>query len=259
MRRREFMALFCSAAASAPLGARAQQPTMPAIGYLSSSRPEALRGNVAAFHQGLNESGYFEHRNAVIEYRWAEDQYDRLPALAADLVRRRVAVMVATGALPVALAAKAATSTIPVVFAIGGDPVQLGFVANLSRPGGNLTGVTNLNTEVLPKRLELLHEVLPRATAIAALINPTNPAAEFQSRDLQAAARILSRQLHIVHANTAESLEAVFTSLSQRRTGGLVITGDGLFVNRSEQLAGLALRTRCRRSSSFASLRRPAD
>jgi putative ABC transport system substrate-binding protein len=242
MRRRQFIALFCSAAASAPLGARAQQPTMPAIGYLSSSRPEALRGNVAAFHQGLNESGYFEHRNAVIEYRWAEDQYDRLPALAADLVRRRVAVMVATGALPVALAAKAATSTIPIVFAIGGDPVQLGFVANLSRPGGNLTGVTNLNTEVLPKRLELLHEVLPRATAIAALINPTNPAAESQSRDLLAATRILSRQLHIVHASTEESLDAVFTSLSQRRTGGLVITGDGLFVNRSEQLAGLALR-----------------
>jgi putative ABC transport system substrate-binding protein len=242
MRRREFIALFCGTAASAPLGARAQQPTMPAIGYLSSTRLEAVRDNVAAFRQGLNENGYFEHRNVAIEYRWAEDQYDRLPALAADLVRRRVGIMVATGALPVALAAKAATSTIPIVFAIGGDPVQLGFVANLSRPGGNLTGVTNLNKEVLPKRLELLHEVLPRTTAIAALINPTNPAAESQSRDLLAATRILSRQLHIVHASTEGSLDAVFTSLSQRRTGGLVIAGDGLFVSRSEQLAGLALR-----------------
>jgi putative ABC transport system substrate-binding protein len=242
MKRREFIALLGGAAAGVPLAARAQQATMPVIGYLSGSRPEALQGNVAAFHQGLNESGYFEHRNVAIEYRWAEDQYNQLPALAADLVRRRIAVMVATGALPVALAAKAATSTIPVVFAIGGDPVQLGFVANLSRPGGNLTGVTNLNTEVLPKRLELLHELLPRATAIAALINPTNPAAESQSRDLLAAARILGRQLDVVHASAEGSFNAIFTSLAQGRAGGLVIAGDGLFVSRSKQLAGLALR-----------------
>jgi putative ABC transport system substrate-binding protein len=242
MKRREFISLLGCAAAGVPLAARAQQPTMPVVGYLSSTRPEALQENVAAFRQGLNESGYFEHRNVAIEYRWAQDQYDRLPALAADLVRRRVSVMVATGALPVALAAKAATSTIPTVFATGGDPVQLGIVASLSRPGGNLTGVTSLNTEVLPKRLELLHEVLPRTTAIAVLINPSNSAAESQSRDLQAAARILGRQLYVVHASTEGSFDAVFTSLAQRRAGGLVIAGDGLFVSRSEQLAGLALR-----------------
>src|SRR5262245_6743742 len=210
MRRREFIALLGAAATMVPLAVRAQQPTMPVIGYLSSTRPEAVQGNVAAFRQGLNESGYFEHRNVAIEYRWQEDEYDRLPALAADLVRRQVAVIAATGALPVALAAKAATSTIPVVFAIGGDPVQLGFVANLSRPGGNLTGVTNLNTEVLPKRLELLHEVLPGTTPVAALINPTNPAAEPQSRDLLAAAGILGRQLHVLHSSTEGSFNAVF-------------------------------------------------
>ena len=242
MRRREFIAFLGGAAASVPLAARAQQPTMPVVGYLSSTPPEAVQGNVAAFHQGLSESGYFEHRNVAIEYRWVEDQHDRLPELAADLVRRRVAVMAATGALPVALAAKDATTTIPIVFAIGGDPVQLGFVANLSRPGGNLTGVTNLNTELLPKRLELLHEALPGTTAIAALINPTNPAAESQSRDLLAAARTLGRQLHIVHASAEGSFDAIFTSLAQGRAGGLVITGDGLFVSRSAQLAGLALR-----------------
>src|SRR5262249_3723771 len=176
------------------------------------------------------------------EYRWAEDRYDRLPALAADLVSRKVAVMVATGALPVALAAKQATTTIPVVFGIGGDPVQLGFVANLNRPGGNITGVTNLNTELLPKRLELLREGLPGTTAIAGLVNPTNPAAESQTRDLQAAARILGLQLNVLHASSESDLDATFAALGKLRSGGLVIAGDGLFVGQSKQLAALALR-----------------
>jgi putative ABC transport system substrate-binding protein len=242
MRRREFISLLGGAAAVAcPLAARAQ-PAMPEIGYLSSGSPNANADLIAAFRQGLTETGYVEHRNVAIEYRWAEDQYARLPALAADLVRRRVTVLNAIGALPVALAAKAATATIPVVFGIGGDPVVLGLVASLNRPGSNLTGVTNLNTEVLPKRLELLHEVLPGRTAIAVLVNPKNPAAESQSRDLQAAARMLGLQVHVVHASIESDFAAVFAALVQRQIGGLVIAGDGLFVSRSEQLAALALR-----------------
>jgi putative ABC transport system substrate-binding protein len=242
MKRREFITLLGGVAAAWPLAARAQQPAMPEIGYLNSGSPNANPDLMAAFRQGLNAAGYVEGRNVAIEYRWADDQYDRLPALAADLVRRQVAVLAAVGALPVALAAKAATATIPVVFGVGGDPVALGLVASLNRPGGNLTGVTNLNTEVLPKRLELLREVLPGTTAIAVLVNPTNPAAESQSRELRAAARILGLQLHVAHASIESDFAAVFAALVQRQVGGLVIAGDGLFVSRSEQLAALALR-----------------
>ena len=242
MRRREFLIVLGLAAAAGPLAAQAQQPAMPVIGFLMSGSPNSNAHVIAAFQQGLNEAGYSEQRNVAIEYRWAEEQYDRLPALAADLVRRKVAVMVATGALPVALAAKQATTTIPVIFGIGGDPVQLGFVANLNRPGGNITGVTNLNTELLPKRLELLREVLPGTTAIAGLINHTNPAAESQTRDLQAAARILGLQLNVLHASSESDLDAAFGALVKLRSGGLVIAGDGLFVGRSKQLATLALR-----------------
>ena len=183
-----------------------------------------------------------ERKTVAIEYRWTEGRYDRLPELAADLVRRRVAVIVASGGLPSPLAAKAATTTIPVVFAIGVDPVEVGLVASLNRPGGNLTGVTNLNTELVPKRLELLHVLLPSATVVAALVNPSNPNAEVQSRDLQAAARTLGLQMHVLHASTERDFDTAFTDLIRLRAGALVIGTDGFFPSRSEQLAALSAR-----------------
>jgi putative ABC transport system substrate-binding protein len=244
MRRREFITLLGGAAAPSilwPHAAHAQQPTMPVIGFLSVGAPERLAEVTRGFNQGLNEAGFFDGRNVVFDYRLLgpDDQYDRLAAIAADLVRRQVAVIVTVGALPIALAAKAATSTIPVVFSIGGDPVQIGLVASLARPGGNLTGATNLNTELLPKRLELLHEIVPAAANIALLLNPTNPAADRQSRDLQAAARALGLQLHILKAGTEHDFDTAFATLAQLRADGLVIAGDGLLVNRSEQLGAL--------------------
>src|SRR5262245_29948507 len=242
MRRRDFVTLLGSAAAIWPLVARAQQPAMPVIGFVTSGAASSNAHLIAAFRQGLSETGYVEQRNVAVEYLWAENQYERLPALVADLVRRKVSVIVAVGALSVALAAKQATATIPIVFGIGGDPVQLGFVANLNRPGGNLTGVTNLNTEVLPKRLELLREILPGTTAFAGLVNPNNPAAESQTRDLQAAARVLGLQLHVVHASTERDFDGAFATLVNLRASGLVIAGDGVFVNGSTKLAALALR-----------------
>jgi putative tryptophan/tyrosine transport system substrate-binding protein len=196
-----------------------------------------------AFHQGLGETGYVEGRNVTIEYRWAEGHNDRLPALVADLARLEVAVIAATGGTAVALAAKAATTTIPIVFNIAADPVALGLVASLSRPGGNLTGVTSLSVQVAPKRLELLHELLPAVTVVALLINPTNPIlAEIQSRDLQAAAGPLGLQLHVLHASTERDFDAVFATLAQLRAGALVIGTDLFFNTRSEQLAALTVR-----------------
>jgi putative tryptophan/tyrosine transport system substrate-binding protein len=241
MNRRELIVLI-GGAAMLPVAARAQ--AAPVVGYLgsgSSERPLTV-SSLAAFRRGLSETGYFEGRNVAIEYRWAEDHYDRLSGLAVDLARRQVAVIVALGALPIALAAKAATTTIPVVFGIGGDPVKLGLVTSLNRPDANLTGVTNLNTEVLPKRLELLHEVVPTATKIALLINPTNPAAETQLRDAQGAALSLGVQIDVVSASSEHEIDAAFANLAQLHAGGLVIAGDGVFVRRSEQLAALALR-----------------
>ncbi len=214
---------------------------MPVVGFLhgASSGPYApfLRG----FHQGLKEAGYTEGRNVAVEYRWAEDRYDRLPALAADLVDRHVTVIAAL-VTPAALAAKAATTTIPIVFLVGGDPVAIGLVASLARPGGNLTGVTTLNTEVGRKRFELLHELLPAATAIALLVNPTSPATETLSRDAQAVASTLALQLHLLHARSESDIDAAFTSLLQLRAGALVIGPDPFFIQQSEQLAALALR-----------------
>ena len=212
---------------------------MPVVGFLSSESPDGYADRVRAFRQGLSETGYVEGRNVAIEYRWAEGHYDRLPAMAADLVRRQVAVIVAN--TPAAPAAKAATTTIPDRL-FGGDPVAAGLVASLNRPGGNLTGVTTLNVELGPKRLELLHELVPTATVIALLVNPTNPNAETLSRDLQAAARTLGLQLHVLHASTERDFDTAFATLAQLRAGALVIGPDAFFNSRSEQLAALAVR-----------------
>ncbi len=210
MRRREFLGLFGGAAAW-PLVARAQQ-AMPVIGYLGTSSSEQDTHQLNALRHGLSETGFIESQNVAIEYRWAQGQNDRLPALAAELVRLQVAV-IALGGLPPALAAKAATATIPIVFQMGVDPVEAGLVASLNRPGGNITGVSNLNVELGPKRLELLHELVPTATLIALLINPTNPNAEGLTRDLRAAARTLGLQLHVLHASMERDFDAVFASL----------------------------------------------
>ncbi|HEX2171204.1 MAG TPA: ABC transporter substrate-binding protein [Dehalococcoidia bacterium] len=241
MRRREFISLLGGAAAAWPLTARAQQPTMPVIGLLGGATATAWIPYVAAFRQGLSEAGYVEGRNVAIEYRWADGQYERLPAMAAELVHRKVSVLAAFTS-PAALAAKAATATIPIVFSIIADPVQIGLVASLSRPGGNVTGMTYLQVEIGPKLLDLMHEVVPTATNMALLINPTSPNAETLSRNLQAAARRLGLQLHILHASTEGEIDAAFASLVQLRAGGLVIGGDVLMNTRSGQLATLALR-----------------
>jgi len=240
VKRREFIMLLGGAAAW-PLAASAQQPGMPVIGFLNGASPEGYAPYVAAFHQGLKEAGYVEGQNVAIEYRWAQGQYDRLPALAADLVRRQVAV-IAVGTNPAAPAAKAATATVPIVFTTGLDPVQAGLVASLNRPGGNLTGVTSLGVEVGPKGLELLHDLVPAATVMALLVNPTNPSAEALSRDLQTAARTLGLQLHILHASTERDFDTVFATFLQLRAGGLVIGTDGFFNTQSERLATLTVR-----------------
>jgi putative ABC transport system substrate-binding protein len=243
MRRREFISLLGGAAATWPLATRAQQPAMPVIGFLGIASPDLWASRLRAFHQGLSEIGYSEGRNVAVQYSWAENQNDRLPALAADLVRRQVNVIVAPGSTPAALAASAATSTIPIVFLIAADPVALRLVANLARPGGNITGVNTLNMEVGAKRLELLHELVPTAINMALLVNPTSQAlSESTIRDLQSAARALGLKVHTVNASTESDFDTVFASLVQLRAGGLVIGPDALFSSRSELLAALALR-----------------
>ncbi len=242
MKRREFIRLLGGAVAAWPRVARAQQPAMPVVGFVASTSLGSLRDAVAAFHRGLTETGYVEGRNVAIEYRWAEGQYDRLPALVADLVHRQVAVIAAIDGFPSALAAKKATATIPIIFFTGGDPVQLGLVGSLRQPDGNLTGVTSLNVEVGPKRLELLHELVPTASVIVLLVNPTNALTEANTRSLQAAAHALGLQLHVLNASTERDFDAVFARLIQLRAGGLVIAPDAFFISRSEQLAKLALR-----------------
>ena len=242
MRRREFITVLGGAAAAWPLAARAQQPAMPVIGFLSNSSPDLYIERLRAFREGLKEGGYIEGQNVAIEYRWAEGQNDRLAALAAELVRRQVAVISAAGGTPSALAAKAATTTIPIVFAVAIDPVKAGFVTSLNRPGGNLTGITNLNVEVGPKRLELLRELLPKATSIAVLLNPNSPGiADPFLRALQPAARALGLQLHVLNARTDHDFDMVFAKLAQLRADALVIMPDVLFSTRAEQLAKLSL------------------
>ena len=240
LKRREFITLLGSAAAW-PIAARAQQPAMPVVGVLSVRGPGEDLHLLAAFRQGLKDVGYVEGQNTAIEYRFADGKYDQLPALAADLVRRQVTVIAALGT-PAAPAAKAATAAIPIIFTVGVDPVEVGLVASLSRPGGNLTGVTGLGVELGPKRLELLRELIPGATMIAALLNPNTPAAETLSSDLQASARSLGLELHILNAGTERDFEPAFASLMRLRAGGLVIGNDPFFISRSEQLAALALR-----------------
>src|SRR5450759_1932421 len=241
--RRHFVALMGGAIIARPLAARAQQTAMPVIGFLSSASPDLYANALRAFRQGLSETGYVEGRNVAIEYRWADSQNDRLPALAADLVRRQVNVIASPGSTPAALAAKAATATIPVVFQIGTDPVAAGLVASLARPGGNVTGVASLNTELGPKRLELLRELMPTATIIALLVNPTSPfIAKNISSELQSAAHTLGLQLHILNASTERDFDTVFATFVQLRAGALVIAPDAMFISRSEQLGALTLR-----------------
>jgi putative ABC transport system substrate-binding protein len=239
--RRKFLATLGGAAAW-PLAARAQQPAMPVIGFLNGASPDGVAPYVAAFRQGLKEAGYVDGQNVTMEYRWAEGHYDRLPALAADLVQQKVTVIAATGT-PAALAAKAATSTVPIVFTTGGDPIKLGLVASLGRPGGNVTGSTQLSVEVGPKRLELARELFPGATSFALLVNPANPVAATVSKDLQAVADTLGVRLHVLHASTEAGFEAAFATAAQLRVAALVIgSADTLFNSHAAQLGALALR-----------------
>jgi putative ABC transport system substrate-binding protein len=242
MKRREFITLLGGATAAWPLAARAQQP-MPVIGFLGSESAGLWANEVRAFQQGLRETGYVEGRNVAIEYLWAEGQNDRVPSLIADLIRRQITVIAAPGSTPAALAAKTATSTIPIVFVIAADPVQLGLIDSLNRPGGNLTGVVTLNAEIAPKRLELLHELFPNATSFALLVNPTNPAlAEPVSINVEAAAHTLAIKLHTLHASRESDLDAVFATAARLPVAGLVVGPDTFFNTRIKQLATLSLR-----------------
>jgi putative ABC transport system substrate-binding protein len=230
MKRRELITLLGGAALGWPLGARAQQKAMPVIGYLNFASPSPRVAVTAAFLQGLSETGYVEGRNLAIDYRWAEGSYDRLPALAADLVGRKVDVIVAAGRLP-ALAAKSATSTIPIVFAVGGA-VEMGLVASLARPGGNLTGVSIMGGELTPKRLELLSELVPHAKVIALLVNPTNPVVDPLIRDVQEAARAKGVQLPVLRASSESEIDGAFTSVVQLHAVGLVVSADQFYSSR---------------------------
>jgi ABC-type uncharacterized transport system substrate-binding protein len=241
MIRREFIALAGSAAVAWPLALRAQQKAMPVIGYLSSQSAEALAPILPAFRDGLKAAGYIEGRNVSIEFAWAAGQYSKLPALAEDLVRRQVAVIVASGGAVAALAAKAATSTIPIVFAIGDDPVQYGLVGSFNHPGGNITGVTLFMATLTPKRLELLSEVAP-AAALAILVNPRNPNAESEAKNAEAASRQLGRELRVLTAHTESEIDTAFASIPKQPGAAVMIANDPYFFVRRDQLTGLAAR-----------------
>jgi putative tryptophan/tyrosine transport system substrate-binding protein len=242
LQRRAFIALLGGAAAAWPLAARAQHATIPVIGFLSGGSQQSDAWRLAAFRRGLKETGYIEGRNVVSEFRWAHDQYDRLPALAAELARSQPAVMVAVGGPAAALAAKAASTTVPIVFAIAGDPVKLGLVATINRPGGNATGVSTVFSSVVAKQFEILHEMMPRATVIGCLVNPKNPNAVTGTREAQEAARALGLSLHFVNANTEREIDTAFATLVQERVDALVIVTDPLFNSWPDQLAALAAR-----------------
>jgi len=242
VKRREFISLL-GGAAGWPLAARAQQQGMPVIGFLSSRSPAESGSALAAFRQGLGQAGYFEGKNVTIEYRWAEGQYDRLPALAAELVARQVAAMAAVGGEPSALAAKAATATIPIVCSLGGDPVEAGLVDSLNRPGGNITGVTLMAQEMGPKRLEFAHQLVPNGNAFAALVNPKFPLALAEARDMQAAARSLGLQLAVFDASTQSEIDAAFAGLVRHKVDALLINTDPFLLGQREQIVQLAART----------------
>jgi putative ABC transport system substrate-binding protein len=238
--RRKFIALLGGAAAW-PLAARAQQPAMPVIGFVNPTSAQGFARPLSAFLKGLGETGYVEGRNVVVEYRWAENRNDRLPAMVADLVRRQVSVIAATST-PAAVAAKAATTTIPIVFEVGSDPIQLGLVASLRRPGGNITGATQLVQEVTPKMLELLHELLPTAHIMALLVNPASPdLAQTNTSKVLAAAHTLGLELHVLNASSERDFEGVFAKVIELRAGGLVIGAEALFTSHSEQLAAISV------------------
>lgn len=244
MRRREFIkALVGSTAAAWPLATRAQQPAMPVIGFLSSGSPEAFRHLVSGFQQGLKEAGYVDGQNVVIEYHWADGQYDRLTGMVADLIRRSVNVIAAT-TTPAALAAEASKTTIPIIFATAGDPVRLGLVASLNRPGRNITGISQVSSELVPKRLGLLHDLVPTATTIGLLVNPKDPRSKTQIRDMQDAARAIGMQIHVLNASTEGEISSAFARLAELHAGALIVGTGELFNSRPELLASLAARQR---------------
>jgi putative tryptophan/tyrosine transport system substrate-binding protein len=240
LRRREFITLLAGAAAGWPLATRAQQAGLPVIGFLGSGSLETDAFRVAAFRQGLSERGYVEGRNVTFEYRWAEGQYERLPALANDLVRRQVALIAAIGASPSARAAKGATTSIPIVFASGTDPVKLGLVASLNRPGNNLTGVSFLINVLVTKQFELLRETVPNATVIGFLVNPSAPGTESDTRDVQAAADAVGQKLVVVKAAAASEFEAAFETLVQQGVNALLVNGDAFFTTQHKQIVAMA-------------------
>ena len=243
MKRRAALATLGGIGAGMALSTRAQKASLPVIGFLSSASPDLYSDRLRTFRRGLRDAGYIEGQNVEIKYRWAEGKNERLPELAADIVARRVSVIVAAGGTPSALAAKAATATIPIVFGIAVDPVEVGLVTSLNRPGGNVTGVTSLNADVVPKRLELLHELLPKATVFAMVVDPTNPAlADAFSRQVQATAHALGVQLHVLHATSEQDFDTLFATLTQLRARGLVISPGTFFSARSEELAALTVR-----------------
>jgi len=242
MRRRDFISLVGGSTVAWPLAARAQQQAMPVVGFLGTTTPDDFADRVAAFRGGLKEAGYIEGKNVVVEYRWPEGNYDRLPTLAADLVRLQVAVIAAVGGEPSPLAAKAATATIPIVFSIGGDPVRLGLVASLNRPGGNITGVNFFQSDLGAKRLGLLHELLPKASVIGMLVNPTFGDAETHVRDAKEAALPLGVQIHVVRARTTDDFDTAFATLAQQKIDALLLANDAFFLSERRKLIALAAR-----------------